>query len=318
MLNNNVLRQLDLQDVMVFLCLYEHKSARRTAEVLSISQPTVSYCLKRLRNCFHDVLFDVDHGSLVATSKAEAIEPYLRNVIDAVNHCADMDDDQVAAAAHRVIRVCAPEYFELLLLPGVLESFMKRGRETSLIVERLGRELPVERLLAGEIDFATGFGPGYHRLHPDLQWESVLSDTFVCLTASRKLAPTTRVTLDEFCDMHHVFPTPWISERNMIDGWLEKLGRSRNIVARANTYQACLNIVSRLPVVLTLPQRLIPYLSIPPSVQICDVPLGFPTFTLDVIWATQMEKNHDIRSMRMLFKDLASANALEPGAAHAL
>ncbi|MFT9639569.1 LysR family transcriptional regulator, partial [Alcaligenes phenolicus] len=159
MLNSNVLRQLDLQDVMVFLCLYEHKSARRTAEVMSISQPTVSYCLKRLRNCFHDVLFDVDHGSLVATAKAEAIEPYLRNVIDAVNHCADMDDDQVVATTRRVMRVCAPEYFELLLLPGVLESFMKRGRETSLIVDRLGRDLPVERLLAGEIDFAIGFGP---------------------------------------------------------------------------------------------------------------------------------------------------------------
>ncbi|MBR8190957.1 LysR family transcriptional regulator [Burkholderia vietnamiensis] len=312
MLNSNVLRQLDLQDVMVFLCLYEHKSARRTAEVLSISQPTVSYCLKRLRNCFHDVLFDVDRGSLVATAKAEAIEPYLRNVIDAVNHCADMDDDQVTATSRRVMRVCAPEYFELLLLPGVLESFMKRGRETSLIVDRLGRELPVERLLAGELDFAIGFGPGYHRLHPDLQWESVLSDTFVCLTASRKLAPSTRVSLDEFCDMEHVFPTPWVSERNMIDGWLEKLGRARSIVARANTYQACLNIVARLPVALTLPRRLIQHLSIPANVQICEVPLGFPTFTLDVIWSTPMEKNPDIRTMRSLFKDLASANAFEP------
>lgn len=75
MLNSNVLRQLDLQDVMVFLCLYEHKSARRTAEVMSISQPTVSYCLKRLRNCFHDVLFDVDHGSLVATTRPRLSSP---------------------------------------------------------------------------------------------------------------------------------------------------------------------------------------------------------------------------------------------------
>ena len=99
----------------------------------------------------------------------------------------------------------------------------------------------------------------------------------------------------------------------MTDGWLEKLGPSRSIVARANTYQACLNIVARLPVALTLPRRLIQYLSIPPAVQICEVPLGFPTFTLDVIWSTPMEKNPDIRTMRTPFKDLASANALEPG-----
>jgi DNA-binding transcriptional LysR family regulator len=148
---------------------------------------------------------------------------------------------------------------------------MKRGRETSLIVDRLGRELPVERLLAGELDFAIGFGPGYHRLHPDLQWESVLSDTFVCLTASRKLAPSTRVSLDEFCDMEHVFHAVGIRAQH--DRRLaRKLGRSRSIVARANTYQACLNIVARLPVALTLPRRLIQHLSIPANVQICEVP----------------------------------------------
>lgn len=303
MLNNNALRQLDLQDVVVFLYLYQYKSARRTAELLSISQPTVSYCLKRLRSCFHDVLFDVDHGSLVATPKADTIEPYLRTVIDAV--CAEIQDGLLPAPTRPVIRVCAPEYFELMMLPDTLEIFMKQGSQASLIVERLGRELPIERLLAGEIDLAVGFGPGYHRLHPSLEWESILSDTFVCLSASRRLPTMERVTLDEFCDMQHVFPTPWISERNMIDGWLEQLGRTRCIVARANTYQACLNIVAKLPVMLTLPRRLTSYLSIPSEVEIYEAPFGFPTFTLDVVWATQSERNSEVRKMRTLLNDIA-------------
>ncbi len=310
MLNSNLLRQLDIQDIMVFLCVYEYKSARRTAKVLSISQPTVSYCLKRLRSCFSDVLFDVGQGTLTATSKADAIEPYLRNVIDAVNHCAEIEDNALSVPPRRIFRVCAPEYFELLLLPAVLETFMRPGLDTSLYVERLGRDLPVERLLAGEIDLAIGFGPGYHRLHPGLQWDSLVSDTFVCLSASRRLPASQRLSLDEFCSMQHVFPTPWVSERNMVDGWLDKLGRSRNVVARANTYQACLNIVAKLPVILALPQRLVPFLSIPRGVQTVEAPLGFPTFTLDVIWSMQSERSGDIRWIRTLLRELVTEEAL--------
>ncbi|MDR5755964.1 LysR family transcriptional regulator [Caballeronia sp. LZ035] len=306
MLNHNALRQLDLQDVMVFLCLHKHRSARRSAEVLSISQPTVSYCLKRLRTCFQDSLFVLDHGSLIATQKADAIEPYLHTVIDAVNRCADMAKEQPEPVGRRALRMCAPEYFELLILPGVLEYLGRTGRETTLTVDRLGRDLPVEQLLAGEVDFAIGFGPGYHRMHPDLRWESILSDTFVCVTSEARGACSSRMLLDEFCDMEHVFPTPWLSEHNMIDAWLGKLGRSREMVVRANTYQACLNIVARLPLALALPKRLVSYLSIPSSARIRDVPLGFPAFTLDVVWAAEMENHPDTYTMRALFKDLAS------------
>jgi len=295
---------------MVFLCLYDQKSARRTAEILSISQPTVSYSLKRLRSCFGDVLFDLGQGSLKPTPKADAIEPYLRNVLDAINRCSQMELDSAVAPARRVVRICAPEYFELLLLPSVLEIFMTSGRQASLFVERLGRDLPVERLLAGEVDIAIGFGPGYYRMHPGLLWESLLSDKFVCLSANRRAKAHQRISLDEFCDMQHVFPTPWVSDTNMIDGWLERIGRTRNVVARASTYQACLNIVARLPVLLALPQRLVPFLSIPPHVQVSEPPLGFPNFTLDIVWAAQSDDDAELRWIRNLLKSMSTDAAL--------
>lgn len=71
MLHSNYLKQLDLQDIVVFLNLLEQRSAKRTAELMSISQPTVSYCLKRLRGCFDDTLFASSQGALLPTTKAE-------------------------------------------------------------------------------------------------------------------------------------------------------------------------------------------------------------------------------------------------------
>jgi DNA-binding transcriptional LysR family regulator len=50
---------------------------------MSVSQPTVSYCLKRLRGCFDDTLFASSQGVLLPTTKAEKIAPYLRMVMTA-------------------------------------------------------------------------------------------------------------------------------------------------------------------------------------------------------------------------------------------
>lgn len=62
MLHSNYLKQLDLQDIVVFLNVLELRSAKRTAERMSVSPPTVSYCLKRLRGCFDDILFSSFQG----------------------------------------------------------------------------------------------------------------------------------------------------------------------------------------------------------------------------------------------------------------
>ncbi len=302
MLAKNMLRQLDVQDIMVFLWLHKINSAKKTAEALNISQPSVSYRLKRLRDCFDDPLFVNSYGTLTPTPKAEAILPHLRNIVDAVNLCSKELKGASPSPEIKVFRLYAPEYFELALFPVLLDALLHAPIKASLHVERFGKDLPVDQLLTGDIHMAIGFGPGYHRLHPGLTWESLLADTFVCVIQTRESETKSQLTLDEFCGMRHVFPTPWMSEKNMVDDWLDKIGRTRMIVARANTYQACVNIVTRLPVVLALPSRLIPYLAIPDSVCIVDAPLGFPTFTLDAFWCSDNRQNDGPCDLKTLLR----------------
>lgn len=305
MLHSNYLKQLDLQDIVVFLNLLELGSAKRTAELMNVSQPTVSYCLKRLRGCFEDTLFFSSKGVLQPTTKADKIAPYLRVVVESVNRCAEADSTLSPQAIRKIWRLCAPEYFELSFLPLALAMLSRTQSNTSLHLDRLSRDLPVDRLISGEIDIAIGFGPGYHQMHPQLQWQAVLNDDFVCLTSTEDLANDSAMSLDEFCASSHVFPTPWISEKNMVDSWLDKLGRSRNVLVRANGYQACVNIIAAVPATLALPARLLPHLRIPEQVKICEPPLGFPNFTLDMIWARERTASKDLSSLRALIEHVA-------------
>lgn len=294
MLTKSALRQIDIQDMMVFVTILSRESSRDTADVLGLSPSTISYSLKRLRECFGDELFIVRKGAMVPTPKAEAIAPYVQAAIDSINRCAAPVGALLAETRRRTFRTQAPEYYELLLLPHIVEAIAAPFGMT-LETERLGSELPVERLLAGKIDVAFGFGPGYHRIHPELEWRSVLDEDFICLTSVPSLRGK-KISLDEFLAHPHVHPTPWDATTNMVDGWLETIGRQRCIIARANTYQACLNIIEKTPLLFSLPRRLFPLLKIPESVHVLDPPMGFPTFTLDVIWSKR--RSNDSRWLR--------------------
>ncbi|CDH24574.1 LysR family transcriptional regulator [Xenorhabdus bovienii] len=306
MLHSNYLKQLDLQDIVVFINLMEQRSAKLTSELMNISQPTVSYCLKRLRGCFNDTLFFSSQGILLPTTKAERIMPYLKMIVESVNHCAE---NKICAptVVKKVWQICAPEYFELFLLPLTLASVARDHTNLSLNMERLRHELPIYRLISGDVDIAVGFGPGYHQMHPELEWQPILDDKFVCVTSQPGNTPKGAMSIEKFCAAPHVFPKPWLSEKNMVDSWLEKIGCSRRVLAQANSYQACVNIVAEVPSILALPARLLPFLRIPEEVRVCKPPLGFPTFTLDIIWARERSKIQEIHNLRGLIQKVSDA-----------
>jgi len=305
MLHSNHLKQLDLQDIVLFLNLLELRSAKRTAERMSVSPPTISYGLKRLRGCFDDALFVSLQGLLQPTPKAERIAPYLRMVVDSVNRCAEEEAAASTQALREIWRLCSPEYFELLFLPQTLASLSNTHANVSLHLERLGRDLPVDRLISGDMDLAIGFGPGYHRLHPELQWQPLLSEGFTCLVHREVFGSRAALGLDEFCAIPHAFPTPWISEKNMVDRWLETVGRSRDVLVSVNGYQACISIVATMPAITTLPTRLLTLLRVPPEVIAYPPPLGFPSFTLDMIWASGQRERSSVFRLRTLLEGLA-------------
>lgn len=301
MLLFNHLKQIDIQDIAVFLTLMRLQSAKRTAEELNVSQSTVSYCLKKLRFCFDDILFTPNDNGMLPTVRAQSILPYMQLALDSINQCAEIDKSLSNQA--KVWRISAPEYFELSILPCILKIIATENSNNSLHVQKLAQDLPLEQLFTGDIDVAFGFGPGYHRLHPNLKWESIVNDDFYCLTTYRQ-ENNNMMDIDYFCKSPHVFPTPWQSDENMIDGWLKRMGKNRRILTSANSYQACINIITQVPATLSIPKKLVPFLNIPDGVDILSPPLGFPNFTLDMIWAKSRTKSPAVMELRKIISQL--------------
>ena len=75
------IRNLDLNLLRAFSVLLEERNVSRTAELLHVTQPTVSGMLSRLRSIFGDPLFVRTQHGLLPTPRAEALAPALRQLI---------------------------------------------------------------------------------------------------------------------------------------------------------------------------------------------------------------------------------------------
>ena len=302
MLYTNALRQLDMQDISIVLLLIENRSAKRVSEILNLSQSSISYSLKKLRHCFDDKLFESSEGAMQPTARVLAMKPYLQNIMQCINQCAIEGAGQ--SSVPRQWNITAPEYFEILMLPMLLQQVRSTGRNWSLSMSRLGKDLPINELLASDIDVCFGFGPGYHQRHPLLNYRSLKEDAFVCLSSVPKHQPKTALDIDEFCETPQIFPTPWLSEKNMVDGWLEKQSRRRTILTRANSYHAGVNILLAVPALIVVPEKIVATLNVSPKIKMLKPPVGFPTFTLDMIWSRERNIHSDFHQLEALIEKI--------------
>ncbi|MNV09772.1 Nodulation protein D 2 [compost metagenome] len=291
MLNSNVLRKLDMQDLMVFVAVFEQNSVTGVSETLCVSQSTVSYCLKKLRSSFEDELFINTRTGMRPTYKAGSMYPHVLKILESINLChagAPAFDPSVQPAT---FNICAPEYFEQLILPRLLKNFAFADLPVMVNVHKLETDIPAEALRDGSLDLVIGFGPNFHRSHGDFNSRTLLEDDLVCVFDKRAAPREPRLSLQTFTERRHVFPTPWTSTTNMVDGWLAQQARQRQIVARANSYSAALKLITGTDFALTLPRRIQRLLANEAIFDHREAPNGLPGFTLDMQWSQSVDQD---------------------------
>ncbi|MDZ5433998.1 LysR family transcriptional regulator [Pseudomonas fluorescens] len=291
MLNSNVLRKLDMQDLMVFVAVYEQNSVTEVSEALCVSQSTVSYCLKKLRNSFEDELFINTRTGMRPTYKAGSMYPHVLKILESINLCHAGASAFDPTSQPVTFNICAPEYFEQLILPRLLKDFAFADLPVMINMHKLETDIPAEALRDGSLDLVIGFGPNFHRSHGDFNTRTLLRDDLVCVFDPRSTPPETRLSLKTFVERRHVYPTPWMSTTNMVDGWLAQQARQRQIVARANSYSAALKMITGTDLILTLPRRIQQLLAKEPLFDHREAPNGLPGFTLDMHWSQCVDQD---------------------------
>ncbi|KAF2393360.1 LysR family transcriptional regulator [Pseudomonas frederiksbergensis] len=291
MLNSNLLRKLDMQDLMVFTAVYEQSSVTGVSEALFVSQSTVSYCLKKLRTSFEDELFINTRTGMRPTYKASTMYTHVLKILESINLCHASAQAFDPTSQPVTFNICAPEYFEHLILPRLLKRFDFADLPVAVNLHKFETDIPTDELRDGSLDLLICFGPNAHPGQTDFRSRMLLEDDLVCVFDKRATPLEPRLSLQAFTERQHVFSTPWSAATDKVDGWLARQAQKREIVKRSNSYSAALKMITGTDFILTLPRRIQRLLANEAVFNHCEAPNGLPGFTLDMQWSQAVDQD---------------------------
>jgi DNA-binding transcriptional LysR family regulator len=211
----------DLNQLRTFVALYELRSVTAVAERMRVTQPTVSYTLRRLRERFGDDLFRREGHDMVPTAKATQLFGPLHEALAQIDAAVSEPDAFEPAGFSGELLLGLTSIGEQTFLPPIMAALAREAAHPHLQVERLDADQVEERLVRGTIDLAMTVSLiGSPRL-----WRShVRAVEYVALCSAEH--PLPRPSPHMFAGRHfvrvsarggHVFPLQVLTEHGLMN-----------------------------------------------------------------------------------------------------
>src|SRR5690606_14398164 len=153
-MNKLNLSRVDLNLFVVFAAIYRHGSLTKAATELCLSQPAVSHALARLREQFHDQLFERLGRSMRPTPKAKSIYELVNLGLHHFEASLAQDNVFEPALSNRAFTLAARDLMEVVALPKLMAEMGQEAPHIRLKTVRLPRKDIASQLEIGAIDFA--------------------------------------------------------------------------------------------------------------------------------------------------------------------
>jgi len=279
----STLRRLDLNLLLIFDALMQELNVSRAAERVFLSQSAMSNALNRLREMFDDPILIRGAKGMQPTPRARALEAPVRSILRQVARTVQPAEtfDPVNSRMRFVIGM--NDYCENIVLPELAVSLRQSAPNAELVAHRLLSENFEPLLESGELNFVIGVEQ-YMKSTKRLHSESWINERLVCLVNNNhQLASRQRLSLKQFLELKHVYPSPLGLRTNIVEAWLAEQGLQRSIAVTTRSYWAAAQIITRNDYVLSLPLRLAKIFTKQLPLHLLEPPKGFPDFRLNLI-----------------------------------
>ncbi|WP_175717874.1 LysR family transcriptional regulator [Burkholderia anthina] len=292
----------DLNLLRVFDALQRHAHVGRAAEELGISQPSVSYALKQLREQLGDPLFvKVRHG-MEPTSRAIELVPVVQSVLAEIREHVLTAPGFDARTAKRTFTVAMSDVGEMVFLPKLLKRI---AEEAPLVDIRTVSTAPKDLMAAlqrSEIDLAVGY-------FPDLQGSDVFQQrlfrhSFVCLVRSGHPVLTSGLTRKSFHSLPHAVVRAEGRSQEIVEQFLRSKGIERREMLRSPHFLSIPMVIACTDLIVTVPSAVAEAFSRLADITAVAPPYPMPTFDLKQHWHRCQQSDPGNRWLRALVLDL--------------
>lgn len=284
-------RNLDLNLLRVFDAVMTEQNLTRAASSLAMTQPAVSNALRRLRDALNDELVVRTAHGVRATARAEALWPTIRQALSALEQVIAPGTFD-PARVETTFRLAMADSTAALFLPSLVRSVECEAPGISVHMVPLTTRDPRPMLVRGEIDLAVGFFPKVlAQLSTDLLPASLMlrhqrlySGKYVCVMRRDHKLAGGELTLDAFCEAHHLQVSFSGRAHGLVDEALNPLGRKRRVLLTVNQYFTAGKVIASSDLITVLPYHLIASTGMSEVLTWKALPFDLPEVHVDMFW----------------------------------
>ncbi|MDZ4355401.1 MAG: LysR substrate-binding domain-containing protein [Variovorax sp.] len=282
-------RTADLNLLKVFEALMTEGNVTRAARKLSLTQPTVSNALRRLRETFDDPLFVRSGAGVNPTRRAIDLWEPLSQSLHAIRNTLDVESfDALRSTAS--LSIAMSDYVSSIVVPRLASTLSKVA--PSMQIHAIPNTLvDFGKVLAdNKADFAISVYNEEVQRPAFLKSRALWSPGFVCLVRTgHPLARLEKIPLKKFLAARHVDVSLVGKTMPTYDLFLHSRGLQRNLVATVNHYGAAYEAVRRSDLIAVLPwsEKLEPPRLT--GLRKMPVPLEAPPRIIELFWHQRHE-----------------------------
>ncbi|WP_394827238.1 LysR family transcriptional regulator [Pendulispora albinea] len=303
-----VLRQIDLNLLVVFATVFRERSVKRAAKRLFVGQSAVSMALGRLRVLFKDDLFVKVATGVEPTSKATAIEPLVQKALDLV-HGAVFDATEFdPKTASRIVRLALADDLDVWLLPRLLDEIQRKAPGVILVVQSNNWYTGLPLLERGETDIAIGVLP---KPGAALVSEELYRQRFVSIFDPAHVRPP--LTMRRFLATPHVMASITGDLVGLVDEALRAQGKKRRLIATVSGFSPLGALVKGRPLIATLPHIAAAVVAQTYGLRTAEPPVAMTAYPVSMVWHAKSERDAALTWVREQLRAVVRA-VLEPSA----
>jgi DNA-binding transcriptional LysR family regulator len=273
------IRDIDLNLLAVFDALFDERSVTRAADRLSLTQPTVSGMLQRLRRTFCDQLFARTSHGILPTPRAEALAGPVKDLLGSVQLLVKAEAFD-PADAEGTIRLCGSDYLQLAVITPLTKELRRRAPKLKVLVSPRPASGVADMLARGEIDFCISLRDV---ADPDLPSAVLYHDKYVCVARKKHPLKARRISLQQLCSFDHLLVDPTgRSSWGPVDNVLAGRGHRRRVAATVPSFHVLFELLFSDNFLAFVPERLLSYRRT--GLRVMDTGLAIPPLEVMATW----------------------------------
>jgi DNA-binding transcriptional LysR family regulator len=293
---------LDLMQLQILDSLLRERSLTRTADLLGMSQPTVSRTLARLRTHFGDPLFVRTGQRMQPTVRALELADPVAAVLAGVRQLQGGSARFDPATAERCFSLYMVDGSAIHVLPRLLARLSITAPGLSMrTVQCDPRELE-QQLEQGRIDLVLGSFPHLQsNIHQRPLWLESYS------TVLRPGHPCAhKLDRESFTAQRHVLVSMGDTNHEYVAAGrtLESLLPAASVLCHVASFTAAAHIVLHTDALATLPRRLAHGLAEDLGLLAVDTPVTLPSLQLAVYWHARCHRDPANQWLRNLVREV--------------